>query len=250
MKHLKKTTFALVAALGLMSAQSHAALMTTSVQTQTYTGPSGSASGFLGLSPFVFNKFDSALGTLSRVIMRASFTISGGLISADNMSNQQVSGNGFLGASAAISEPGIIFVDDTFNPMFEGLELTQFTNFTLAADPTMGIGGTGPDVVTFNGSTLSTTSGWKNLASFFQSPFVGTSGQTLSIGFDTNSEVAVNVVGARGSFENVENTITLDMYYEYNTVDVTPPPTPVSAPLGFAALGLGLIGFAARRKQK
>lgn len=246
MKHLKKSLLAMVAVLGMTSVQSHAALLTTPLQTQSYSGAAGNASGTAGVLPFLFNKFDSALGTLRRVVMRATFNISGGLISADNMTNQVATGTGYLGASVDFSSSALL-INSSYRPMFSGFELTQFGNFTLAPDPTMSVGGNGTDVGTIYGGNYSMNSGWQVLAELFQDDFIGTVGQHLAVDFDTNSEVGVNVVGARGSFESVNTTVSMELFYEYETVD---GPAPVSAPMGFAALGLGLIGFAARRKKQ
>lgn len=245
MKFLNK--FAAYAALSLvvMSTSAQAALMSTTTQNQTYTGVAGNASNSPGLQPFVFEKFDTTLGTLLRVVARLSLTISGGLISADNMTNQVASGTGMLGAQASVSGP-VPFINDQYAPMFSGFELAQYADFTLAADPTMSFGGNGPDVGTLYGGTYNKTSGWQSVASLFNYAFVGAG--DLLIDFDTNSDISIDVVGARGSFEAVNAVVSLDLFYEYETIDVTPP-SAVNAGYGMAGLAFLLLGFRSRRKS-
>lgn len=241
---MKKFTTVAMLIAGVFAGSANAALMTTSVQTQTYSGPAGNTSGISGVQPFTFAKFDPSLGTLIRVVSQLTFEISGGLLSVDNITNKVVSGNGSLGASVEVTGP-TFFISDAFQPMFSGFDLSQMASFTLAADPTLSVGGSGPDVANLFGGTFSMSSGWLNVASFLHSSFMGSG--NFDVNFDTNSDISLNVVGARGTFEAVNTNLTMNFFYEYESAT---PPAPVSVGYGLGSLVLAGLVASRRRKQK
>lgn len=238
---IKKIAIAAIVASSLFGNAAHAALMTTSVQSQQYVGKAGNKSGSFGVSPFSFAKFDASLGSLLGVFAKLTFNISGGLISADNLTNKVTSGTGELGASASVSS-SVPFVSSSFVPMFSGFELSQLASFTLAADPLLTIGGSGPDVFTMHGGAYSMDSGWQMLATMFQTPLIGTG--NFVVNFDTNSDVIINAVGARGSFEAVDADLKMELYYQYEGA----APAPVDARYGMVGL-LALAGLMTRRRS-
>jgi hypothetical protein len=243
---LKKTLLALP--LLVMSMGASAELLTTAAQTQEFTGTAGNTSTEAGIDTFSFDKFDSSLGILSNVFMRTSFIIDNGFVTADNLTNQIVNGSSELGASAHFLNASEITVDASVQPILSMMELVQTATYTLAADPTMAIGGTGPDVVTVNGVLLDQTSGWKAINLAFIGGYVEVdANDDFTVDFDSASLVVVDAPGAQGLFQAVDTTIRLEVFYEYNTF---PPVTEVSAPVGVAVLGLGLIGFGAMRRRK
>lgn len=242
----KKTILALP--LLAMSAMASAEL-TTPTQSAYFSGTAGNTSLQEGLDPFTFDKFDSSLGTLTGVFVRYDFTIDNGLIGADNMTNEEVSGTGELGGSLTLtSELG--FVNSTYNPVFEKMDLLQTAAFTLAADPTQSVGGNGPDVATLYGVQMYSDSGWVSLGSGTFNPFVGTAGDTFDVDFDTDSSVVVNVPGAQGFFQAVDTSISMELYYTYEAPAVNEPPaSAVSVPAGLAAAGMFLMGAGALRRR-
>lgn len=245
---LKKiAAFTLLSLISAGSAQ--AALMETEVQKFTFSGPSGVTSTEPGVNPFVFNKFDDTLGALNNVFFRAFFQISGGLIGADNMSNDVVTGSGELGARLSLTS-SIPLLNPSFSPIFTPIEVSQLAQFTLAADPTLSVGGNGPDVATLYGATLSDSKGWTPSASFLLGNFIG-QGQTFTIDYRADSLINVSVPGAQGFFQVPNVYIEVEMYYQYIAPTiVTPPPQDVNAPFGLAIAGLSLMGLGAARRKK
>lgn len=242
----KKLTIATLLSIAFMGS-AQAALMETDVQKFTFSGPSGVTSTEPGVTPFIFNKFDETLGVLNNVFFRAFFQISGGLIGADNMSNDVVTGNGELGARLSLAS-SIPLLTPSFSPIFNPIELSQLAVFTLAADPTLSVGGSGPDVATLNGATISENLGWTPSASFLLGNFIG-SGQTFRVDYRADSLINVSVPGAQGFFQVPDVYIEVEMYYQYTAPEVTTPPQDVSAPFGLAFAGLALMGIGLSRRK-
>jgi hypothetical protein len=242
----KKTLLAAV--LVAASATAYADLVTPT-QTETFTGVAGNDSTKEGVSPFVFDKFDESLGTLTGVFVQYSLDIANGLIGADNLTNEEVEGTGDLGGDVILSSDLAMFRDGTFTSIFEKLELLQSTTFTLAADPTLSVGGIeGEDVQSFEGSDFSANSGLISLNSDFLSQFAG-AGETFTVDFDSGSTTIVDVSGAQGFFQAVDMIVNMDVYYSYEEFAEPVESNDVPAPLGFAALGLALAGLGAKRKK-
>jgi hypothetical protein len=232
-----------------MSMSANASLFTQE-QVQTYSGVAGNTSAEAGLDPFSFAKFDASLGDLQNVFVQLTFTIDGGLIGADNMTNEEVTGSGYLGGASTLSSNDAQFFaweNGNLRSVFMKQELVQNATFTLAADPEMTTGGNGPDVATHYGSPYSTTESFV-LADFVNSDFVG-AGESILVDYDTDSLVQVEVAGAQGFFQAVDSVMEMRMYYEY-TEHAQPEINSVSSPVALAALGLGLMGFGAARRKK
>lgn len=245
---LKKTILGLVFA-GMSAVAS--AELTTNVQNQTFSGEGGADSSVAGVLPLEFEKFDETLGTLTGAYISYSLDVAGGVIGADNLTNTEANGTGSLGAEALLlEESGMnFFKEGTFDSVFEKLSRVENTTFTLAADPTMSVGGSGPDVQQFNGTTGTVDSGgFISLNKSLLDQFLG-AGETFTVDFDTTSVTTVSVTGAQGFFQPVNLIVGMDLYYTYEAAP-TPGPADAPAPMGFAALGLALAGFGLRRKQK
>ena len=119
----KKSLLALT--LLTVAGAASAEVFTTDVQNQTFTGIAGKASGVDGVSPFVFDKFDESLGTLTNVYFRSTVIIDGGLLGADNFTNEVVSGSGHIGASVTIGDltnDDVSLLDDEFKPLFSTVD--------------------------------------------------------------------------------------------------------------------------------
>ena len=116
----KKTLLAAV--LVAASATAYADLVTPT-QTETFTGVAGNDSTKEGVSPFVFDKFDESLGTLTGVFVQYSLDIANGLIGADNLTNEEVEGTGDLGGDVILSSDLAMFRDGTFTDRKAHVEL-------------------------------------------------------------------------------------------------------------------------------
>ena len=238
-------------AISLMTATaSQADVVQDQPQSASFSGAAGNDSTEPGVAPFVFAKFDEALGKLTNVFFRTTFTLSGGLIGADNMTNDATSGYGDLGAKLFLSgsEP---LLNGSYASLFSPIELTQRTTFTLAADPTLSTGGNGPDVMTYYGTTLQEQTSWRSISTTFLSNYTG-AGQTFNINFDTDSSILVSVPGAQGFFQVPNVYLNVEVYYEYEPTTVQPPPSAdVNSPVLAMLSGLSLIGLGlSRRRQK
>lgn len=259
---MKKTMIAL--SLALISASASAEMVggasatyVTATQTQQFQGIAGKDSGADGVLPFSFLKFDSSLGNLTGVFFRSVINVSGGLIGADNTTNEQVDGSGYIGASVQIGDAtndGVSTLDNSFKPIFGPQEFVTNASFTLHGDPELSVGGNGSDVFVMNGSSHFYDSGFLSVSSMFFNQYLGS--DYFNIGFDTTSEVSVSALGAQNTFKTANVELGLELYYQYEKfpepgIEVEPPASNVPTPFGFASLGLGLLGFgAARRKKK
>lgn len=249
--NLKKTLLALP--LLFVAAFSQAEIV-TATQTQVFSGNAGSASTGAGNSPFVFNKFDASLGTLLKVYLRHDFAISGGQIGADNVTNQVVSGTAELGATGTLDISSL-----TPYLSLSPFTLSQYAEFTLAADQAQTVGGNGPDTFSMNGSYQYDESGWIELNNpFLTDAFLGDSDDTFAVNYRTYSITdLVADGGIQRLFMPVTTFLNMQVYYVYESfttptdpVDpVDPGMNDVPAPLaGFA--GLALLGLAAWRRRK
>jgi hypothetical protein len=252
---LKLKTIALATALGLASMGASASFV-TNTQTATFTGVAGNDSSEPGLSPFQFEKFDSSLGNLTGVYVRYDFSIDNGMIGADNLTNEQKGGTAYLGGSLLLDSPGQLFLDSNYATIFDKLDLTQQVSFILEPDPSMSVGGSGPDTFTYNGSALDDGLAWTALGTdqFILDSFLGNAGETFDVSYDTDSDTRVDVPGTQGFFQAVDASISMDLYYAYEEF----PPTTgtgetsadVSVPAGIAAAGMALFGLAGVRRRK
>jgi hypothetical protein len=243
---VKKITMASMLVFASIGAQAE---LVTATQTQQFAGTGGSDSTAPGFDPFTFDKFDSSLGTLTGVFVSYDFSIDGGLIGADNLTNEVVFGSGELGASLLL-QSSLPFVDGALNTIFTKVDLSQFAGFTLAADPTASVGGSGPDIATLIGDSLSFNSGLFSLSAFVFNSFVGNSGDTYTVDYDTGSTTLVSVPGAQGFFQSVNAAAELSIYYSYEEPVPEPPVGDVSVPLGAGFAGLAMLGLAGFRRRK
>ncbi|NVK55427.1 MAG: choice-of-anchor E domain-containing protein [Alteromonadaceae bacterium] len=243
---LKKCLFGLAM---LASFSSTAAL--TTIQTETYAGTAGNVSDGSVIQPFIFEKFDSALGTLTDVIFSYTFSINNdndtetGYITVDNKTNAEQTGEATLGASLTFSSTDIdgfaqytlFYADGTPK------SLSDVFDFTVAADPTLSTGGNGPDRVTFFGTPDSKT--FTPNTSGILNEFIGNSSDTLTFNFVTTSVGAVSVGGAEVSTTAVDMALAMNIQYEY-TPFAEPTDTPIPAPGAFALCLLAVSVFAGR----
>lgn len=241
----------IAATLLLCSGGASAALMTTTIQSQSYSGTAGISSNESGANPLTFLKFDETLGNLVNVFMRADFSISGGLIGADNVTNQEVGGTGELGANISVTSSMPLF-NSAYQMMFETVELSQFTNFILVADPTLSTGGNGLDVVTLYGGAINTQVDWQSVGAFFVNDYIGQN-QQFNIDFNTVSIVNISAPGAQGFFQSPDFSMNIELYYEYDPTEVTTTPnevpTDVTGPAGLAIAGMSLMLLGANRRK-
>jgi hypothetical protein len=234
----------------MMAFTANAGYIYTDTQTNSFSGTAGSTSERDGVEPFVFDYFDSTLGDLLNVYVSYDLLIDGGLVGADNLTNKEVSGSLTLGGAVLMSS-ALPFLTDSFANIFNKLELTQSDTFTVAADPTLSVGGNGPDTYRLLGEEISGTSGLLSLNTNLLNFFTGNSGDTYTVDFDTDSVIVVDAPSTRGFFQAVDTTIEMNIVYEYEN-DIPPANNEVSVPAPASAFlfGLGLAGLAATRKKK
>jgi hypothetical protein len=231
----------------LLLSTSALADLSTPTQNFSFVGSADSSSLEPGGAPFLFNKFDGSLGDLTGVFVLYDFAIMNGLLGADNKTNAQVSGSGDLGAAVALTS-NVQFLNNDLSGLFNRVSLLHSFEFTLAADPTLSIGGDGPDTSTMLGATLFRDSGWKRASNINYASFYGGPGEKITINFDMDPTAIVRVVGAQGFFQSVDTELNMSMYYTYSAPLVVQPPTNVPAPIGMAIMGLAMIGFGARKR--
>jgi hypothetical protein len=248
LKQIAKVS-AIAIALGTVSLGAQASLI-TSVQHQQFEGSAGSSSGNTGISPFIFDGFDSSLGDLLNVWVSFSAYIDNGEIGADNLTNGVVDGTAILGATITFSpDPNTPFLTSSFTPVFQPIDITHNINFTLAADPTMSTGGAADNMFLFEGYRKDSLSPYQPLASFLNENFLDTmlpNGQ-FQVDFNTTSSVLIDASGVQGTFKTVDVGLAMNIYYEYElpAQEVAEVPEPSA----IALLGIGLLGFAGLRKK-
>lgn len=256
---MKCKTLGLTLSLLLMSGAASAEVATqytTDTQTQTFTGVAGKDSGVDDVSAFVFDAFDSSLGVLTGVYFRSVITVDGGVIGADNTTNEEVDGSGYIGASILIGDTTndtVGLLDSSFKSIFSLQEMIDYTTFSLAADPTLSVGGDGDDTFSMAGSLHEYDSGTLSVGSYFFDDYLDSNGETFSISFNTTSEVFVDALGAQNTFKTASMELSLELYYTYEDFaepEISEPASDVPAPLGFALFGFGLLGLARSRKNK
>jgi hypothetical protein len=258
---LKKSVLVFALLTSITPFSSMASLITTT-QTQEFSGTAGNDSDGSSVDHFMFEKFDNLLGTLDNVFIRYSLFIDSGFIGADNLTNVAVNGTGVLGAEVDVDSTDVNLLGPTFQPLFDTLEATQSAVFNLAADPSQSAGvggGTGSTFIDgnpntgnsddrsiFNGGSIDTTSGFLNVSDFVFDGFIGNSGDTFEVTFNSTSIVTVDAAGTQGTFEAVDAIISMDLYYEY-TAAVVPPVVGVPEPAVFA-FGLLMLCAVTGRK--
>lgn len=240
--NLKRTLLFASAFAFTVSAQAE---LTTETESQTYSGKAGSTSSETGVSPLVFSYFDSALGELTGVHIVYNFQTSGGLVGAENLSNQQVTGNVELGSG--------LFLD--FSSVVDYLSLDPITSkqsgsFTLAAQDS--VANSGADYYSLTGTENNVSSPLITLDnSYFLDAFKGTG--NYSVDFSTTSITSVNTEGGvQGFFQAVDTVLNMSVYYSYEEYPKEPGESDISnvpAPL-IGVMGLSMLGFASYRKKK
>lgn len=218
-------------------------------QTQTYAGTAGNTSAQAGVGPLMFNLFDLSKGVLQGVYLSYGVTISGGVSGADNQTNQVVNGTMELGGSAQF-ESTRRFFSNTFQSLFSPVSGSKVVNFSLAADPTLSVGGNGPDVFSMTGSTFTGGLAATQVNSLFHSDFTGL-GQ-FAVDFRTFSILQINAPGSRGFFDAPNVNLSMSLTYVYEAPDVVepPPPADVSSPFAPLSAGLALLGLAGLRRKR
>lgn len=246
---MKLHTLLATLVLPFFAATAQAALV-HDTQTKTYAGTAGNTSTQQGVGPLMFSLFDLNKGPLQGVYLSYGVTISGGVSGADNQTNQAVNGTMELGGSAQF-ESTRRFFSNTFQSLFSPVSGSKVANFSLAADPSLAIGGNGPDVFSMAGDTFTGGLEKTQVNSLFHSDFTGF-GQ-FAVDFRTFSILQINAPGSRGFFDAPNVNLSMSLTYVYDAPDIIDPPADVSSPFlplagGLALLGLGAGAF--RRKHK
>lgn len=244
MKFTKLAVIAIPLMLGASAAQ---ASLSTATQVQSFSGAAGSSSSQASVDPFTFDLFDSTLGDLTGVFLSYDVVISGGMLGADNQTNEEVSGTMELGGGVNFEGQFPLF-DTAYNPVFNQVDGSKLANFTLAADPTQSVGGNGPDTVEILGDTF--TGGAENvsISDLLFDNFSQAGGGSFFIDFTSFSTTLINAPGAYGYFDSPDLDMSVSLYYTYEE----PAPVEandVSAPFGLALGGLALMGLARLRRR-
>lgn len=246
---MKKMLTATILGSILFASAANASYIYDTTQTEMFSGTAGSTSERDGVDPFTFDYFDSSLGELLNVYVSYSLLIDGGLVGADNLTNEEVSGSLTLGG-AVLMDSDLPFLTSSFSNIFNKIELTQSDTFTVDADPTLSAGGSGPDTYSLIGEEISGTSGDYTLNTNLLNYFTGNEGDTFTVNFDTDSVIVVDAPSTRGFFQAVDTTIEMNLVYEYETeFEKETVETSVPSPASFALFSLGLFGLALRRKS-
>jgi hypothetical protein len=245
---MKLHTLLATLALPFFAATAQAALV-QDIQTKTYAGTAGNTSTQVGVGPLMFNLFDLSKGVLQGVYLSYGVTISGGVSGADNQTNQVVNGTMELGGSAQF-ESTRRFFSNTFQSLFTPVSGSKVVNFSLAADPTLSVGGSGPDVFSMTGSTFTGGLSQTQVNSLFHSDFTGL-GQ-FAVDFRTFSILQINAPGSRGFFDAPSVNLSMSLTYVYDAPEVVipEPPADVSGPFLPLAGGLVLLGAGALRRKR
>lgn len=215
-------------------------------QNASYTGSAGNTSSNVGIDPFVFDMFDNTLGTLLGINVSYYFAINNGIVGADNLSNEIVTGTGTLGGNLTLSS-SLSFITNSFQSAFTPLSLSTTDNLYLAADPTLSAGGNGLDVDSFAGQSLFDSVSDVAINSLVWDQFTTIGSDQFDVNFNTGSIVIVNAPGSRGFFQAVDTEINMTLTYAYEAAQQNTT-SDVSVPIGVVAFGaLGLL-LAGRRK--
>lgn len=247
---MKTFTKSLIAAALMVFTLSANAEYTTETQTESFSGKAGASSAESGVSPLVFNYFDSALGKLTGIHIQYSFLTEGGLVGAENLTNQQVSGNVELGST--------MYLD--FSSLVDFLSLTPLTSkqgssFTL--EPNDSVSNSGSDYYSLTGTSNSVSSTLTTLDNeYFKNAFIGNDGETFDLGFSTTSITNVSTEGGvQGFFQAVDTMLDVSIYYSYEDYPEEPVEEPVEnstdvpAPIA-GVFGLAMLGLALYRKKE
>lgn len=223
----------------------------TNVQTHSFSGSVGNTSTSPNIDPFAFDYFDDTLGTLTGAFVSYNVSILGGFIGADNQTNQEVNGTMRIGGGVFL-ESDLPFWDTSFNAIFDTASTELTESFTLAADPTLSIGGNGPDVYTLNGNNHIDGKGYTGVNANMLSNFIGAG--TFDVDFRSYAILEVNAPGARGFFDSPDLNVSMSMYYTYEAPVGTGgsgEPNDVASPFSVGALGMVMMALGAwRRRQK
>ncbi len=244
---------AVVAMAGFASAQ--AATVSAQISGNTYTKSSAGA----GTYNFTFDKFDSALGTLTSVQYVFSLSTAAGSIGqADNESGAEsgnvtfaFSANSTLSAVSGITAAGL--VTDAFGNLGTA-SITDSSILFLDVDdgdpsgsPTTVDNDGGADYASYVSQVQTSTagSGFVNTTFGGVSQYVGTGTETFTIAMNVGTNFSATGLGSISSS-------TSPMFFS-SAVDVVYTYTPTDVPEPSSSLGVmvaGLMGFAALRRRK
>ena len=236
-----------VAAAALMAAAQTAssAVVLTAVETESFSGIPTYNQSSSGQAPLTFDKFDSGLGTLLNVYVRANVGVTGGNVFVDNDGVDAATGNAELGAELDIGSGDVNLLDAAFQAIGTGVTASNSYAFNLAGDDGDGSGvdATGPDGASQAGIAANASDGFTAVNNTFLSQFIGT-GATFDVNYNVSQIFQLAFTGGvAGGFDPVNSTGSVEIYYEYddgNNGGSVPNPAPL------ALLGLGLLAM--RRK--
>lgn len=243
-----KTRIALLLAASMIGFGAQAELQTT-VQTQSFVGSAGNTSTSEAIDPFTFDYFDTELGTLTGVYVSYDIAILGGFIGADNQTNSEVQGDMEIGGGAFLEAVNVPFMDDNYASLFQTVSGQRYETFTLDADPTLSVGGNGPDTFTINGYDYTGGIDFTAVNTAFLNNFQHDG--SFDVNFRSYSVLNVDAPGARGFFDSPDMEISMSMYYTYEEPipDVPAEANDVTSPLAAGALGMLLMGAGAGRRR-
>ncbi|MCB1738254.1 MAG: choice-of-anchor E domain-containing protein, partial [Gammaproteobacteria bacterium] len=169
------------AVLLVASQAASAAILTTTVETESFSGIPSYTESSGGHTPLTFSKFDGSLGTLLNVYVRANIAVDGGNVYVDN-EGDAASGTVDWGASLAITSGDVALFHTGFTAF--GATATNTFGFTLGADDGDGAGvqSTGTDYGTAAGIAASDSDGYHAINSGFIASYIGT-GATFDINY-------------------------------------------------------------------
>jgi hypothetical protein len=188
-----------------------------------------------------FNKFNSALGTLTSIVITTNVTKSGGSLFVDNESGTGATGNISQSVSITLASGTVSLVDGSLQPIGSNITATSTYLASVTAD-----NGDGPGVQSdlpgndYDGTTFGSVSN-SQTKSVISAAWGGYTGVGTFV-IDVNGVQGFNTTAIGGAAVAIDPaTASGDVTITYNYEAV---PEPSSVLLG----GLGLLGLLRRRR--